>query len=184
MKLKLKQPDKSSACYLNGNTDTDDPALCDISIPVWTRFGLEQTGSTRCDRLPSGMTINGLPFQDSYYMLFMLQQANNMSEEMSRTKIHIQKTELIGQQLFDTYNVPPIEVCKKSNIYLVSNYSGYNKAWSYSNLDKNQFCKIAKGLACRKVHGAQINYFCLPLASPEDDSIGKLFANIIQIRHK
>ena len=121
IKLKLKHPDSSSACYLNGNTETDDPAICEMSIPVWTRFGLEQRGSTRSYRLATDRTINGLTFHDSYSILFMLQQVNNMAEEFRRTQIHILKTELLGQQLFDTYNAPPIEVCKKSKIYLVSN---------------------------------------------------------------
>ena len=117
----MKQPDSSSACYLNGNTDTDDPAICDISIPAWTRFGLEQTGSTRSYRLPTGIKINGRPFYDSYYILFMLAQVNDTAGELRRTQIHIQKTELIGQQLFDTFNVQPIEVCK-NHLFLVSKF--------------------------------------------------------------
>ena len=142
IKLKLKPPDSSLACYLNGNTETDDPAICDILIPVWTRFGLEQAGSTRCDRLPTDMAIDGLTFHDSYYILFMRHQVNDMGEELRRTKIHIQNTKFIGQQLFDTYNIPPLEVCKKLKIYLVSNYGSYNNVWSFSNLDKKSNLKM------------------------------------------
>ena len=109
IKLRINQPNDPSACYLDDTTETDDPTIGDIVIPVWTKFGLEQTGSTRCNRLPTAMTINGTKFYDSYYLLVMLQQANNIAEAL-RTKMRIQKTEFIGQQLFDTYKVPPLEV--------------------------------------------------------------------------
>ena len=112
IQLKLKQPDSLSACYLNGNTEKDDHTICHILIPVWTRFGLEQTGSTVSSTLPEDMTIYGLSSHVYYRILVMLQQVNVMTEEL-RTKIYIQKTERIGQQLFDTHDIPPIEVCKQ-----------------------------------------------------------------------
>ena len=116
IKMKVSQPDDPSACYLDETTETDDPTICDIVIPVWTKFGLEQTGSTQCYGLPTHMTINGTEFYDSYYLLVMLQQANNIAEAL-RTKMRIKKTDVIGQPLFDTYKVPPLEVCKNAFIY-------------------------------------------------------------------
>ena len=116
IKMKIKPPDDPSVCYLDETTETDDPTICDIVIPVWTKFGLEHTGSTQCDRLPTHMTINGTKFHDSYYLLVMLQQANNIAEAL-RTKMRIKKTDFIGQPLFDTYEVPPLEVCKNAFIY-------------------------------------------------------------------
>ena len=111
IKLKIKPPDDPSACYLDETTETDAPTICDILIPVWTKFGLKQTGSTQCDRLPTAMTINGQKFHESYHLLVMLEQVNDVAGVL-RTKMRIQKTEFTGQQLFDNYKVPPLEVCK------------------------------------------------------------------------
>ena len=109
IKLRINQPNDPSACYLDETTKTNDPTICDILIPAWTKFGLEQTGSTQCDRLPTGMTINGVTFHDSYRLLVMLQQVNYSAGNL-RAKMRIQKTEFIGQQLFDTYKVPQLKV--------------------------------------------------------------------------
>ena len=111
IKLKIKPPDDPSACYLNETTEIDDPTMCDIAVPAWTKFGLEQTGSTRCGGLPTDMTINGVTIHDSYRLRVMLEQVNTITEAL-KTKVQIKTTELIGQQLFDTYKLATFEVCK------------------------------------------------------------------------
>ena len=131
--MKIKPPDDPSVCYLDENTETGDPTTCDIVIPVWTKFGLEQTGSTRCDRLPTAMTINGLTFHESYHLLVMLQQVNDVAGVL-RTKMRIQKTEFIGQQLFDNYKVPPLEVCKNAYIYYFNCFDFLGPSQQFSGM--------------------------------------------------
>ena len=133
IKLKINQPDDQSFCNLDETTATDDPTTCDILIPVWTKFGLEQTGSTQCDRLPTGMTINRRTFHDSYHLLVLLQQDNNIAGVL-RTKMRIQKTEFIGQQLFDNYKVPPLEVCKNAYIYYFNCFDFLGPSQQFSGM--------------------------------------------------
>ena len=107
--FEVTYPDGSPVCHTANPGNSDTQPICGLSMPALTRYGLE-LGSY--DDFNSAITnIHGQIVYDTYYLRFMIQPTDNFIDGL-KTKIHFQKAEPTGQQIFDNYNFPPIEVCK------------------------------------------------------------------------